>query len=46
MRRVCGLMLFCFGVGMTLLLFIPRTVNTLFFVVGCLTVGYYLFCCC
>ena len=25
MRRVLGLMLFCFGIGMTLLLFIPET---------------------
>ena len=25
MKRVFGLMLFCFGIGMTLLLFIPET---------------------
>lgn len=44
MKRVFGLMLFCFGVGMTLMLFIPLTLTTLIFVIGCLTLGYYLFC--
>ena len=44
MRRVLGLMLFCFGIGMTLLLFIPETLSRLFFFIGCLTLGYYLFC--
>ena len=34
MRRICGLMLFCFGMGMAVLLFI-----------GCLVLGYNLFCC-
>ncbi|MFR5733448.1 MAG: hypothetical protein ACLUD2_17480 [Clostridium sp.] len=38
-----GLMLFCFGIGMTLLLFIPETLSTLIFIIGCLTLGYYLF---
>ena len=37
MRRVLGLMLFCFGIGMTLLLFIPETLSTLIFIIGCLT---------
>ena len=45
MKRVCGLMLFCFGIGMTLLLFIPETLATLIFIIGCLTLGYHLFCC-
>lgn len=45
MKRVCGLMLFCFGAGMTLLLFIPETVYTLAFIIGCLVLGYNLFCC-
>ena len=45
MKRVCGLMLFCFGLGMTLLLFIPETLKTLIFIIGCLTLGYYLFAC-
>ena len=44
MRRVLGLMLFCFGIGMTLLLFIPETLSTLIFIIGCLTLGYYLIC--
>ncbi|MGL5436695.1 MAG: hypothetical protein ACRDBO_15030 [Lachnospiraceae bacterium] len=45
MKRLCGLMLFCFGCGMTLLLFIPETLPTLIFIIGCLTLGYHLFCC-
>lgn len=45
MKRVCGLMLFCFGLGMTLLLFIPETLCTLVFIIICLTLGYHLFCC-
>ncbi len=44
-KRVFGLMLFCFGIGMALLLFIPETLSTLIFIVGCLTLGYYLFSC-
>ena len=44
MRRVLVLMLFCFGIGMSLLLFIPETLSTLIFIIGCLTLGYYLFC--
>ncbi len=44
MKRVFGLMLFCFGVGMTLMLFVPLTLTTLIFVIGSLTLGYYLFC--
>ncbi|MCI8742833.1 MAG: hypothetical protein HFG62_11090 [Lachnospiraceae bacterium] len=44
MKRVFGLMLFCFGIGMALMLFIPLTLATLIFVIGCLTLGYYLFC--
>ena len=34
MKRVIGLMLFCFGIGMTLLLFIPETISTLIFIIG------------
>ena len=45
MKRVCGLMLFCFGAGMTVLLFIPETFGTLAFIVGCLVIGYNLFIC-
>lgn len=45
MRRICGLMLFCFGLGMAVLLFIPETIFTFLFVIGCLVLGYNLFCC-
>ena len=45
MKRVCGLMLFCFGAGMTVLLYIPETFGTLAFIVGCLVIGYNLFSC-
>lgn len=45
MKRVLGLMLFCFGMGMALLLFIPETLSTLIFIAGCLALGYYLFSC-
>ena len=45
MRRLCGLMLFCFGLGMAVLLFIPETIFTFLFVIGCLVLGYNLFCC-
>lgn len=44
MRRVCGLMLFCFGAGMAILLFIPETIVTILFIMGCLVLGYNLFC--
>ena len=44
MKRVIGLMLFCLGIGMALLLFIPETITTLIFIIGCLTLGYFLFC--
>ena len=45
MKRVWGLMLFCFGLGMTVLFFVPETIFTFFFVIGCLILGYNLFCC-
>ena len=32
MKRVCGLMLFCFGAGMAILLFIPATIMTILFI--------------
>ena len=40
MKRVFGLMLFCFGAGMTIMLFIPETFGTLVFIIGCLVIGY------
>ncbi|MCI9102761.1 MAG: hypothetical protein HFG47_05565 [Lachnospiraceae bacterium] len=45
MKRLYGLMLFCFSCGMAALLFIPVTLTTLVFIVACLIVGYNLFCC-
>jgi len=45
MKRVWGLMLFCFGLGMAVLFFVPETIFTFFFVIGCLILGYNLFCC-
>lgn len=45
MKRICGLMLFCFGAGMAVLLLIPETFSTLIFIIGCLCLGYHLFCC-
>jgi len=33
MKRVCGLMLFCFGAGMAILLFIPATIMTILFII-------------
>ena len=45
MRRLCGLMLFCFGFGMAVLLFIPETIFTFLFIICCLVAGYNLFCC-
>ena len=43
MKRVWGLMLFCFGLGMAVLFFVPETIFTFFFVIGCLILGYNLF---
>ena len=45
MKRICGLILFCFGAGMALMLFLPKTLTTLLFIIGCLVAGYQLFCC-
>ncbi len=44
MKRICGLILFCFGGGMALMLFLPKTLMTLCFVIVCLVLGYQLFC--
>ena len=44
MKRVCGLMLFCFGAGMAILLFIPATIMTILFIIACMVRGYNLFC--
>lgn len=46
MRRMCGLMMFCIGFGMALKVFIPTTLTLLFIIMGCLLLGYNLFCHC
>ena len=39
---ICGM---AFPLGMAVLLFIPETIFTFLFVIGCLVLGYNLFCC-
>lgn len=46
MRRLCGLILFCIGVGMAVKVLIPTTLALLIFIIGLLVVGYNLFCRC
>ena len=55
MKRVIGFALFCVALGMVLALIlpnmfvavlcIPETFGTLAFIIGCLVIGYNLFCC-
>ncbi|MCI8606421.1 MAG: hypothetical protein HFG72_06230 [Hungatella sp.] len=46
MRRLCGLILFCVGVGMAIKVLIPTTLALLIFIIGLMTLGYHLFCRC
>ena len=46
MKRLCGLMIFCIGVGMAIKVFIPTTLTLLIIIIGCLLLGYNLFCHC
>lgn len=46
MKKVIGLILFCVGVGMALMLFLPHRLSVLFFIIGLIVVGYNLFCSC
>ncbi|MEG0564686.1 MAG: hypothetical protein RR590_00445 [Hungatella sp.] len=46
MKRICGLMIFCVGVGMALMVFIHTTLTALVVIIGCLVLGYNLFCHC
>ncbi len=46
MIRLCGLVMFCIGVGMALKVLIPTTLTLLCIIVGLLLVGYNLFCRC
>lgn len=45
MRRLCGLILFSMGCGMTLILIFPKNFIWVCVACLCLTAGYNLFCC-
>jgi hypothetical protein len=45
MKKVIGLMMFCVGVGMTLMLFLPMKFITILLIFLFLIGGYNLFCC-
>ena len=44
MRRVVGLMMFCTGVGMALMLLLPERFSVLCMIAALILVGYNLFC--
>lgn len=44
MKKVCGLIMFSVGVGMTLMLFLPMKIFTILLILVFLIVGYNLFC--
>ena len=44
MKKVIGLILFCVGAGMALMLLLPHTITVLFFIAAFILVGYNLFC--
>lgn len=45
MKRLCGLMLFCIGIGMTWVLILPKSFLLVVIAVGLMVIGYNLFCC-
>lgn len=45
MKRLCGLMVFCIGVGMTWVLIIPKSFLMVLMAIALLIAGYNLFCC-
>lgn len=45
MRRLCGLMLFCIGIGMALVLIFPKCFFIVCIAILLLILGYNLFCC-
>ena len=45
MKRLCGLMLFCIGIGMTWVLILPKSFLLVVIAVGLMIIGYNLFCC-
>ncbi|MCC2231387.1 hypothetical protein AAA088_12700 [Hominifimenecus microfluidus] len=46
MKKVIGLVLFCTGVGMALMLLLPHRISVLFVITAMILVGYNLFCSC
>lgn len=46
MKRLCGLIIFCIGVGMAVKVLIPTTLALLIVIIAMLIVGYHLFCHC
>lgn len=45
MKRVCGFGLFCFALGMLVMLLLPNEICGLVLIFACLILGYNLFCC-
>ncbi|MDO4295454.1 MAG: hypothetical protein Q4D90_04765 [bacterium] len=45
MRHVCGLAFFCCGIGMAIVLIVPKTFLTVLVTIGVLVIGYNLFSC-
>ena len=45
MKRLCGLMLFCIGIGMTWVLILPKSFLLVVIAVGLMIIGYNLLCC-
>ncbi len=45
MKRLCGLMIFCIGIGMTWVLILPKSFLMVIIAMAFLIVGYNLFCC-
>lgn len=45
MKRMCGFALFCFSMGMLVMLMIHNRFIGFFLVIICMLAGYYIFCC-
>lgn len=46
MKRIIGFALFFFGLGMLAMFLIPSDFCGILIMIGCILLGYYLFCCC
>ncbi len=46
MKRVCGLIMFCFGAGMAVKVLIPTSLVLLIIIASLMILGYNLFCHC